>query len=310
MSKALLITGATGQQGGATIDALIASPSHTTDFTILAVTRNPTSASATALQKKSPSIKLVTGDLSNVPAIFASAEAALQQPIHGVFAVTTFMGKGQTVETEEKYGKALVDEALKHGVKHFVFTSVDRGGENSINNPTEIPHFKSKHNIERHLIDSAKGTDMSYTILRPVAFMDNWVPGFMGKTFGAMWTSALKPDRKLQLISVRDIGHFAAEAFRNPAKSIYHNRAIALAGDELTLSQADKVWMDSVGYGAPNTFTFLGSGLLWASKELGSMFRWFQTDGYSVDIAALKKEHPGLQTLGDWIVKESAFKKQ
>lgn len=306
MSKALLITGATGQQGGATIDALISSPSHTSDFTILAVTRNPSSASAAALQKKSPAIKLVAGDFNDVPGIFAAAEE-IHKPIHGVFAVTTFIGKGQNVETEEKTGKALVDEALKRGISHFVFTSVDRGGDKSLDNPTEIPHFLSKHNIERHLIDSAKGTDMKYTILRPVAFMDNWVPGMMGKMFGAMWSSALQPDRKLQLISVRDIGHFAAEAFRNPAK--YNNRGISLAGDELTLPQADKVWKDSVNYGAPVTFSFMGAGLLWASKELGTMFRWFQTDGYSVDIAALKKEHPGLQTLGDWIVNESAFKK-
>jgi uncharacterized protein YbjT (DUF2867 family) len=306
MSKALLITGATGQQGGATIDALISSPSQSSDFTILAVTRNPSSASATALAKKSPSIKLVAGDFNDVPAIFSAAEA-IQKPIHGVFAVTTFAGKGQNVETEEKTGKALVDEALKRGVSHFVFTSVDRGGDKSLDNPTEIPHFKSKHNIERHLIDSAKGTKMSYTILRPVAFMDNWVPGMMGKMFGAMWSSALASDRKLQLISVRDIGHFAAEAFRNPAK--YNNRAIALAGDELTLSQADKVWKDSMGYGAPVTYSFMGAGLMWGVKELGTMFKWFQTDGYNVDIAALKKEHPGLQTLGEWIVKESAFKK-
>ncbi|KAI4716539.1 NAD(P)-binding protein [Aureobasidium sp. EXF-10727] len=307
MSKALLITGATGKQGGATIDALISSPSHTTDYTILAVTRNPSSASAQALQTKSPSIKLVAGDLNDVPAVFAAAEA-IHKPIHGVFSVQTFMGQGQTVDTEEQQGKALVDEALKRGVSHFVYTSVDRGGEKSLDNPTTIPHFVSKHNIERYLVDTTKNSTMSYTILRPVAFMENWVTGMMGKMFGAMWSSALKPDRKLQLVSCRDIGHFAAEAFRNPAK--YNNRAVSLAGDELTLKEADQVWKKAIGQGAPNTFTFMGTGLLWASKELGSMFRWFQTDGYEVDIAALRKEHPGLQTLGDWIVKESAFKKE
>ncbi|CAD0110713.1 unnamed protein product [Aureobasidium uvarum] len=307
MSKALLITGATGKQGGATIDALISSPSHSSDFTILAVTRNPSSASAQALQKKSPSIKLVTGDLKDVPGIFNAAEA-IQKPIHGVFSVQAFVGQGQSVETEEQQGKALVDEALKRGVNHFVYTSVDRGGDKSLDNPTTIPHFVSKHNIERHLVDSTNDSEMSYTILRPVAFMDNWVPGMMGKMFGAMWSSAIKPDRKLQLISCRDIGYFAAEAFRNPAR--YNNRAISIAGDELTLKEADRVWKQAIGQGAPNTFSFMGSGLLWASKELGSMFRWFETDGYEVDIPALKKEHPGLQTLSDWIVKDSAFKKE
>ncbi|KAI5265917.1 NAD(P)-binding protein [Aureobasidium subglaciale] len=307
MSKGLLITGATGKQGGAVIDALIDSPSHSSEFTILAVTRNPTSASASALQKKSSAIKIVTGDLNDIPGIFNAAEA-IHKPIHGVFSVQTFAGQGQNVESEEKQGKALIDEALKRGVNHFVYTSVDRGGDKSLDNPTEIPHFRSKHNIERHLVDSTKGSTMSYTILRPVAFMDNWVPGFMGKMFGAMWTSAIAPNHKLQLISVRDIGHFAADAFRNPAR--FNNRALSLAGDELTFSQASKVWQETMGYGAPVTYSFMGAGLLWASKELGTMFRWFEMDGYSVDIPALKKEHPGLQTLGDWIVKESAYKKQ
>ncbi|THW59208.1 NAD(P)-binding protein [Aureobasidium pullulans] len=307
MSKGIVITGATGKQGGATIDALISSPSHSSDFTILAVTRNPSSASATALQNKSPAIKLVTGDLNDVPGIFNAAEA-IHKPIHGVFSVQTFAGQGQSVDTEEKQGKALIDEALKRGVNHFVYTSVDRGGDKSLDNPTNIPHFRSKHNIERHLVDSAKDSNMSYTILRPTAFMDNWVPGFMGKMFGAMWTSALAPDRKLQLISTKDIGFFAAQAFRNPDR--FNNRAVSLAGDELTFAEASKVWQDTVGYGAPATYSFMGGGLMWAVKELGTMFRWFETDGYQVDIPALKKEHPGLQTLGDWIEKESAFKKQ
>lgn len=305
MPKNLLITGATGKQGGATIDALISSPSHSSDFTILAVTRNPSSASATTLQNKSSAIKLVKGDLNDVPGVFDAAEA-IQRPIHGVFSVTTFGSKGQTVETEEAQGKALVDEALKRGVAHFVYTSVDRGGDKSLDNPTDIPHFRSKHNIEKYLIENAKGSGMSYTILRPVAFMDNWGPGFFGKMFGAMWTSALSPDRKLQLISVKDIGHFAADAFRNPGR--FHNRAVSLAGDELTFAQANKVWQDKVGHPAPSTYSFLGTGLLWSSKEMGSMFRWFETDGYNVDIAELKKEHPGLQSLGDWIEKESVFK--
>ncbi|KAH0368182.1 NAD(P)-binding protein, partial [Aureobasidium melanogenum] len=307
MSKALLITGATGKQGGATIDALINSPSHSSEFTILAVTRNPTSASALSLQAKSPAIKLVPGDLKDVPAVFDAAEK-ISKPIHGVFSVQTFMGQGQSVETEEQQGKALVDEALKRSVNHFVYTSLDRGGDKSLENPTNVPHFISKHNIEKHLVEKTKGTKMSYTILRPVGFMDNWVPGMMGKMFGAMWSSALSSNRKLQLISVKDIGHFAAEAFRNPSR--YHNRAISLAGDELTLKEADKVWKDAIGHGAPKTFSFMGAGLLWASNELGTMFRWFESDGYNVNIAALRKEHPGLQTLGDWIVKESAFKKE
>lgn len=307
MSRGILVTGATGKQGGATVDALLASPSGSSDFTILAVTRSPNSASAQSLISKSPNIKILSGDLNDVPGLFNSAKA-VHSNIWGVFSVQVPMGKGQTTQTEEIQGKALVDEALKHGIKQFVYSSVERGGEKtSFDNPTPIPHFISKHNIEHHLVEKAQGTDMNYTILRPVAFMENWSSGFFGKMFGAMWSSALPADRKLQLISVQDIGYFAAQAFTNPDQ--YRNRAVGLAGDELTLDQANKIFMEKTGSPAPATYGFLGAGLMWGVKEVGTMFGWFRDVGYGVDIPALKKEHPGLLSLGDWIEKHSAFKK-
>lgn len=307
MSKGLLITGATGKQGGATIDALVSSPSNTSDYTILAVTRNPTSTSAQQLTSKLPNIKIVKGDLNDVPGLFNAAKA-IHPNVWGVFSVQVPMGQGQTTQTEEAQGKALVDEALKNGVKQFVYSSVERGGTDSYDNPTPIPHFISKHNIEHHLVEHAKGSDMNYTILRPVAFMENWAPGFFGKMFGAMWTSALPADKKLQLISTADIGHFAAQAFLKPDQ--YKNRAVSLAGDDLTFAEASKIFQDKTGSPAPATYSFLGSGMLWGIKEMGTMFSWFREEGYGVDIPALKKEHPGLLNLGDWIEKKSAFAKK
>lgn len=303
MSKGLLITGATGQQGGATIDALLSHPSITS-CTILAVTRNPSSPSAQVLTSKAPNIKLIQGDLNDAPALFRTAKA-VHPNIWGVFSVQVPMGKGATPQTEETQGKALVDAALANNVQQFVYASIERGGPDSYNNPTPIPHFISKHNIEHHLVDNAKGTDMSYTILRPVAFMENWTPGFYGKMFSAMWTSALAPTRKLQLISTADIGHFAAQAFLRPED--FKNRAIGLAGDEVTFAEANAIWRSKTGASAPATFGFLGAGLLWGVKEVGTMFRWFQDTGYGVDVEGLRKEHDGLLSLGDWIETKSAW---
>lgn len=86
MSKVLLITGATGKQGGATINALLADP-RASGFTILAVTRSPASASAQKLQQKCPSIKFVKGDLNDCPAIFEAAKDVVADPVWGVFSV-------------------------------------------------------------------------------------------------------------------------------------------------------------------------------------------------------------------------------
>ena len=84
MSKVILVTGATGKQGGSCIQALLAAP-NATDFTLLAVTRNPESASAKKLAEQG--VKIVQGDLNDVPAIFESAKKVVDQPIWGVFSV-------------------------------------------------------------------------------------------------------------------------------------------------------------------------------------------------------------------------------
>ena len=61
MAKNILVTGATGKQGGAVVSALLASPSAA-NFVIYAVTRNPTSAAAISLASK-PNVKVIEGNL-------------------------------------------------------------------------------------------------------------------------------------------------------------------------------------------------------------------------------------------------------
>jgi uncharacterized protein YbjT (DUF2867 family) len=92
-------------------------------------------------------------------------------------------------KNEEAQGKALVDAALKNGVAHFVFSSVDRGGAHSDNDPTIVPHFITKYNIEQHLFAKAQNSNMTWTVFRPVAFYDNLTPDFFGKVFPTCWVA-------------------------------------------------------------------------------------------------------------------------
>ncbi|KAF2221904.1 hypothetical protein BDZ85DRAFT_283044 [Elsinoe ampelina] len=217
------------------------------------------------------------------------------------------MGKGG-VTTEEAQGKALVDAALAAGVKHFVYTSVDRGGDASSTTSTDVPHFLSKHNIEQHLVEKAKGTDMRYTILRPVAFMENFTPSFFGKVFGAAWRTTLPADQGMQLVSVRDVGHFAAQAFRNPDTRA--GKGISLAGDEVTFKQAGEVFREKAGVPLPETWGIFGRGLMWASHDMERMMNFIGKGGYKADIAGLRREHPGLLSLGEYLERHSAWAKK
>lgn len=291
-SRKILITGATGKQGGAVIEALIASQAP---FQILALTRDVSRAQSLASK---PNVTIVEGDISKPSSIFEA-----NNPIYGVFCVTV-PGKK---DAEEAQAKPLIDESLKNGVEHFVFTSVERGGsDKSETNPTNIPHFAAKHRIEEYLKEkSDNGTKMSYTILRPVAFMDNLEPGFFGKVFASMWAGL--GNKPLQLISVRDIGLFGARAFTDPS---FKNRAIGMAGDELTLAQGKKVFKDTMGFDMPETYGFVGAVIKWMMTEIGTMFRWFEDEGYAVDIQALRKEEPRLQDLSKWLKESSKFPKE
>lgn len=303
MSKVLLVTGATGKQGRACIEALLASP-QASNFTILAVTRNRTSPSATSLSKRAPNIKVVQGDLNDCSAMFtAASNAANKSPIWGVFGVTTPAGGG-----EERQGKNLVDAAVATGVSNFVFTSAERGGEKSQTTPTNVPHFITKYHIEQHLQTQAAEAiagRMAWTIFRPVCFMDNLTPDFPGKMFSTAWKITLGNKKPLQLISSHDCGVFAAQAFLRPEE--YKNKAFSIATDELTYEQADLIFKKKVGNYMPTTFGTLANFGLWAIKDLGMMFKWFQDDGFGADIKACREMQPGLLGFEEWIEKKSAF---
>jgi uncharacterized protein YbjT (DUF2867 family) len=130
----------------------------------------------------------------------------------GYLGLTTTKAADPKSDTERRQGIPLIDESIKQAVKFFVYSSVDRGGDaHSFNNPTEVPHFIYKHEIEQHLIaktkDTASASGMNWTILRPTAFFDNMTPDYFGKVFATAWQMSLK-GKPLQLIATSDIGFF------------------------------------------------------------------------------------------------------
>lgn len=299
MSKTILVTGATGKQGGAVIKALL---DTSADITIFAVTRDPSSASAQKLANTSPKIQLIKGDLANPTAIFSSAP----QPIHSVFSIQTpNAADNQNADTEYEQGKALIDAAVAAGsVKHFVQTSVDRHGAKSASNPTKVPHFISKHKIEQHLLAKAPSAGMTWTIVQPVAFLDNFAPP-MGGGFAAMWKVKLGWERPLQLVSTVDIGRVAAKALVEEER--YAGRMIPLAGDDITLKQVQEIYKEQKkGEELPMLPDQVATGILEGNYDMRMMFEFFVEEGYDADVEALRREFPGLLDYKAWLAKESA----
>src|SRR3954469_16604652 len=210
--KTILITGATGKQGGATLRHL----AKRGGFKLRALTRKPDGDAAKALSALGAEV--VAGDLNDAASLERAVAGAW-----GVFAVQNTWEAG--VEGEEEQGKRLAKVARDKGVQHYVYTSVGSADRN-----TGIPHFDNKARIE----DTVRSLGFPSTvILRPVFFMENLPTPMLLQ--GDKLVTALKPNTKLQMIAVRDVGEYGARAFIDAERLT--RREIDIAGDAQTMPE-------------------------------------------------------------------------
>ncbi len=273
-AKTILVTGATGNQGGATARHLL-----TRGFSVRALTRNPDRAQAHLLARKGAQI--VAGNLNDG----ASMEKALKGA-YGVFSVQNFWEHGAVEEI--KQGKGLIDAARMAGVSHFVYSSVA-----SADRDTGLPHFESKRIIENHL----RASGLNYTILRPVFFMENLYADRERIKLGRL-SLALPPEARLQMIAVDDIGAMAALAFAEPENFL--GRTLEIAGAEMTLPQLAQILSETIGREVTTEEIPLDA-LRKANPEMADMFAWLAGRGYEVDIPGLRAHYPWLKTFGEWV---------
>ncbi|WVW79638.1 hypothetical protein I302_101607 [Kwoniella bestiolae CBS 10118] len=316
--RAILVFGATGRQGSALINALLSSPGIESKHTILAVTRDPSTPRAQKLIQSERSrriIKVIKGNLNSPSEIFRQARELSPSGDNKVWGVFSMQDKDPKIypnyldSPEVKQAFGLIDESIKNGVEYYVYTSGDRGGnDRSWENPTTVPHFKTKYHIERYLLDQIKeqNSSMRWTIFRPTMFYENLQPTFDIKIFMTAYRDILR-NKKCQWISTVDIGVFVSKAFLTPEE--YYGRAISLAGDEFTFEELDEKFRKVTGKGVPVTFGVLGKTLGLAARDYQLMLECFRDDGYGADIEECRRIHPGMMGVEEWLRERSGYTK-
>lgn len=274
----ILVTGATGKQGGATARALLAK-GH--DVRIL--TRNPSSEKAAALAEAGATV--FQGNFGDATTLLKALEGA-----DGLFAVTTPFEAGAASEIQQ--GMVLADAALEKGVKHVVYTSVAGADQQ-----TGIPHFDSKATVERYL----EACDVPHTVIAPVYFMENlFFPDVLDGIRKGVLAIPLPESCFLQQVAVADIGSFAAHVFENRDELL--GKRIELAGGELagrhvatalTVFRREQVEYQQVPLEKIRAF----------SEDMALMYEWFEKTGYSVDVDGLRTTYPDIGWHGyiDWL---------
>jgi uncharacterized protein YbjT (DUF2867 family) len=278
-NEIITVTGATGQQGRAVAKKLLAD-----GWKVRALTRDPNKPAAQEL--KSLGAEILPGDMDQR----AELDAAFKDA-YGVFSVQNFWLPNVGFAGEVRQGEAVADAAKAAGVQHLVYSSVG-----SAHRGMGQKHFESKWIIEQYI----HGLDIPYTILRPVAFMENYNWSRVPILNGAFIGMGLRPEKGLQLIAVEDIAVFAALAFAN--RNQFLGRTLELAGDELTELQIADTFAKVIGRPVSLNLPTPAEGRQ-PDEEMIAMFNFFNGQGYDADIPALRKLHPGLINLEGYLRK-------
>ena len=261
----VVVTGATGQQGGAVIKNLLKRGHE-----VRAVTRNTDSAKAKMLADAG--VALAHASLEDTAALVKALEGATS-----LFAMTTPFEGGAQAETRQ--GISAADAAKAAGV-HLVFTSVG-----SANRQTGVPHFDSKYEVEKHIAKIG----VRATVLAPVYFMENLYFGKEQLAKG-MYATPLPPARRLAQVAVADIGAVAVRLLEDPGR--FAGKRFDLAGDELTSNDVLAILTRVTG----RPFSYFQVPLDVIRQRMGEdgakMYEWFDRVGFTFDRAALRREFP------------------
>ena len=277
-NETIVVTGATGRQGGAVARALLKD-----GWKVRALVRDAAKPAAQALRQAGAELAL--GNLDDAASVDRAMAGA-----YGAFSVQASMDPAGTAR-EIAQGKTVADAAKRAGVQHLVYSSVVDAEKG-----TGVPHFESKRQVEQYI----RAMGMPASVLRPVFYYENFATFFPpGLENGAyVLRLAMNPVKPLSMIAVADVGSFAALAFGEPKTSI--GTALEIAGDERTMPEVAASMQEA--FGKPFRFEELPiEAVRGFSVDLALMFEHFNRKGQRADIAALRKRHPGLADFPTWL---------
>jgi len=280
--KVILVTGGTGNQGGAVAINLLKQGK----WKVKVLSRNQESVKSKIL--KSEGIDVVAGNLND-----PKSYSEYLNKIYGIFSVQNFTNG---IDKEIEQGKTITELAKIKGVKHLIYSSVSGTDLKS-----GIPHFESKNIIEKHI----KNTGVPFTIIRPTSFYENLLnPEVKKRILKGKLVMPINKDVRQEFISLQDIGIIVGQIFNNPSK--YLGKTITIASDKMTMEDLSKLLSKTMNKEIkyeklPKFITRLVMG-----KNLYKMFNWVNKERpeFVSDIEALRKEFMGMTNLESWLKEE------
>lgn len=199
----ILVTGATGAEGGSVTRALL----RENRFRVRILTRNPQSQKEQIFKRAGA--ELVTGDLSDSQSLVKAMEGC-----YGVFGVTSYW---EQPDKEYQHGKNLADAAQQSGIRHLVMHTLPDYNKLS-NGKYSVPHYDIKAKLEyyiRSLALPASFVQMAFHYEHFFSFFPLQKDREGGYYFGFP-----QGNTRLAMASVEDSGRVVAWLFNNREESM------------------------------------------------------------------------------------------
>lgn len=177
--KIIAVIGATGAQGGGVVDVFLNDPLLSQEWTVRAVTRDPSKDKAKKLKEQGADV--VAADLNDEASLvkaFTGATAA--------FGVTNYW-ETLSIDAEIQQGKNLVDAAKESAVSHFIWSSLLNVKKLTQGKLAHVYQFDGKAEIEEY----AKQVGIPATFFLPGIYMDSLTGAFRQNPLENAWVFAL-----------------------------------------------------------------------------------------------------------------------
>ncbi|MBL7698605.1 MAG: NmrA/HSCARG family protein [Chitinophagaceae bacterium] len=209
----VLVTGATGAQGGSVARKLLADGR----FGVRIFTRNGNSPKAVALQEAGAEV--ATGDFNDVKSLRKAMEG-----VYGVFGVTDF---DEHYEREIFQGKNLIDAVKQSGVEHFVYSSSPNYHKLS-NGEHAVPQCDIKARLQEY----AKSHRVPASFVHVAFYYENFINLFplQRDRHGNLHFGFPQGKTKLAMTGVKGVGGVVAKIFEYPVQ--YIGRTVGVVGED------------------------------------------------------------------------------
>lgn len=306
--KIIVVTGATGAQGGGLARAILRDPDS--DFAVRAITRNPDGAKARALADSGAEV--AAADLDN-PAALAKAFTGA----YGAYAVTNYWEHMDPAK-EDTQARALAQAAKDAGLEHVIWSTLedtrrqiplDDDRMPTLMGKYKVPHFDVKGEADQYFRDLGVPT----TFLHATFYWDNFISSFppVKGSDGRLALTLPMGNKKLAGIATEDIGKCAYEVYQRGQEFI--DKSVGIAGEHLTCGQIAAAMSRALGqeviYNAVapevfRSFDFPGAA------DLGNMFQYYadfeEEFRASHDPEFARSLNPELLTFAQWLEQNKA----